>query len=270
MSNEFKLVPVELLVRWEENLGTPAGRQELLSSLQDMLAAAPQPPALGGEPEARQAFDDWFRKDLGLPDCANTTFIGGAREPWRAWQACSNVYRAHLAPLQAEVERWKAISAVQKDRMDVALELAKEHREERDQLKARNAELEQLSPKAFLPTFATKVIKKLQRFKECIEDGQCADIGKIWFDLLTHLELLKRVQRSPAVWEITKQGEDLLSGGVNEPTPFCFIEDHSHCFLENRTKETRQAWRLNISTHRISDSDVPLYRFTKPAGSEQV
>ena len=49
-----------------------------------------------------------------------------------------------------------------------------------------------------LPAFAQKVIRKLRRFEECTSDGQGADIGPHWFDLLTQLGLLSRVQRSPA------------------------------------------------------------------------
>jgi hypothetical protein len=37
-----------------------------------------------------------------------------------------------------------------------------------------------------------------------------ADIGRHWFDLLTQLGLLNRVQRSPALWEMTQQGENCL------------------------------------------------------------
>lgn len=61
-----------------------------------------------------------------------------------------------------------------------------------------------------LHPFADKVIRKLQRFQECADDGQGADIGRHWFDLLTQLGLLNRVQRSPALWEITQQGEDCI------------------------------------------------------------
>ncbi|WP_256597990.1 hypothetical protein [Pseudomonas sp. XWY-1] len=61
-----------------------------------------------------------------------------------------------------------------------------------------------------LPPFANLVIRKLQRFDECASDGQGADIGTQWFDVLTHLGLLKRVQRSPALWQVTDQGEQLL------------------------------------------------------------
>lgn len=58
--------------------------------------------------------------------------------------------------------------------------------------------------------FASKVVSKLQRYQECTDDDQGADIGRHWFDLLTQLGLLIRVQRSPALWELSQQGEDLL------------------------------------------------------------
>lgn len=62
--------------------------------------------------------------------------------------------------------------------------------------------------------FAEKVIRKLQRFHECTDDGQGADIGRHWFDLLTQLALLNRVQRSPALWELSQQGEDCLAAAA--------------------------------------------------------
>ncbi|MCO7513754.1 hypothetical protein NJF44_01130 [Pseudomonas guariconensis] len=61
-----------------------------------------------------------------------------------------------------------------------------------------------------LPEFARMVIAKLQRFRDCAEDGQGADIGRRWFDVLVQLGLLHRVQRSPALWEITCEGDALL------------------------------------------------------------
>lgn len=69
---------------------------------------------------------------------------------------------------------------------------------------------EQPAPVAVVMPFAEKIICKLRRFEECASDGQGADIGRHWFDLLTQLGLLNRVQRSPAHWEITQQGEDAL------------------------------------------------------------
>lgn len=75
---------------------------------------------------------------------------------------------------------------------------------ERDALQVRLNAATQMHP------FAEKVIRKLERFQECADDGQGADIGRHWFDLLTQLGLLNRVQRSPALWEMTQQGEDAL------------------------------------------------------------
>lgn len=71
---------------------------------------------------------------------------------------------------------------------------------------------EQPAPVAVVHPFAEKVISKLRRCKECAEDFESggADIGRHWFDILTHLGLLSRVQRSPAMWEMTQQGEDCL------------------------------------------------------------
>lgn len=69
---------------------------------------------------------------------------------------------------------------------------------------------EQPAPVAVVHPFTQKVIRKLERFQECTDDGQGADIGRHWFDLLTQLGLLNRAQRSPALWEMTQQGEDAL------------------------------------------------------------
>ncbi|WP_222176063.1 hypothetical protein, partial [Pseudomonas aeruginosa] len=70
-----------------------------------------------------------------------------------------------------------------------------------------------------LPPFAEKVLAKLRRFYDCAEDFESGgvDIGRHWLDLLTQLGLLNRVQRSPALWEISQQGEDLL--GTPHPSP---------------------------------------------------
>lgn len=68
------------------------------------------------------------------------------------------------------------------------------------------------APVAVVHPFADKVISKLQRFEECASDpgADGVDIGRHWLDLLTQLGLLNRVQRSPALWEITQQGDDCL------------------------------------------------------------
>lgn len=74
-------------------------------------------------------------------------------------------------------------------------------------------------PSPALPPFAEKVLAKLRRFYDCAEDFESGgvDIGRHWLDLLTQLGLLNRVQRSPALWEISQQGEDLL--GMPQPSP---------------------------------------------------
>ncbi|MFU3636029.1 hypothetical protein ACM7I5_10815 [Pseudomonas aeruginosa] len=69
-------------------------------------------------------------------------------------------------------------------------------------------------PSPTLPPFAEKVLAKLRRFYDCAGDFESGgvDIGRHWLDLLTQLGLLNRVQRSPALWEISQQGDDLLEG----------------------------------------------------------
>lgn len=68
----------------------------------------------------------------------------------------------------------------------------------------------QLPAGGAVPDFARRVIKKLERVHACFTDGQDADIGKDWFDVLTKLGLLDRVQRSPALWQISDVGDALL------------------------------------------------------------
>ncbi|MGK0129660.1 hypothetical protein ACR2RM_22410 [Pseudomonas aeruginosa] len=74
-------------------------------------------------------------------------------------------------------------------------------------------------PSPALPPFAEKVLAKMRRFYDCAEDFESGgvDIGRHWLDLLTQLGLLNRVRRSPAFWEISQQGEDLL--GMPQPSP---------------------------------------------------
>ena len=85
------------------------------------------------------------------------------------------------------------------------------------------------------PPFAKRIISKLQRFEECTSDNQGADIGREWFDMLTQLGLLNRVQRSPALWEMSQQGEELLESLSAEPLP----ESLSFDFLHPRTQDRR-------------------------------
>lgn len=85
---------------------------------------------------------------------------------------------------------------------------------------------------AVLPPFAEKVLAKLRRFEECASDFDSGgvDIGRHWLDLLTQLGLLNRVQRSPALWEISQQGEDLLEAPGAQagrvPAGFTLVPEH--------------------------------------------
>lgn len=64
-----------------------------------------------------------------------------------------------------------------------------------------------------IPLGLTPVAAALKRFDECAEDcgSEGCDIGRAWFDALTTMGLLKRTQRSPAVWTMTAEGERLLA-----------------------------------------------------------
>lgn len=89
----------------------------------------------------------------------------------------------------------------------------------RDAYQAGQARAALAQPSPALPPFAEKVLAKLRRFYDCASDFESGgvDIGRHWLDLLTQLGLLNRVQRSPALWEISQQGEDLL--GMPQPSP---------------------------------------------------
>jgi hypothetical protein len=64
-----------------------------------------------------------------------------------------------------------------------------------------------------IPSELAPVAAALKRFDECAEDcgSEGCDIGRAWFDALTTMGLLKRTQRSPAVWTMTAEGERLLA-----------------------------------------------------------
>lgn len=55
-----------------------------------------------------------------------------------------------------------------------------------------------------------KIMQKLERFAECVEDGEDVDIGRDWLDALTTLGLLERYQKSPARWLMSADGEAAL------------------------------------------------------------
>ncbi|MBB1614486.1 hypothetical protein A9978_18780 [Pseudomonas sp. UMC65] len=73
------------------------------------------------------------------------------------------------------------------------------------------------------PVFAQTVLAKLERFQECALDDQDSDIGRDWFDVLVQLGLLNRVQRSPALWEITDEGIAVLEDHAEQPAPVAVV-----------------------------------------------
>lgn len=137
MSNEFRLVPVE----------PTAGMREAFHLANDeyedgdgespdhqwsaMLAAAPQPPALGGEAETLAYL---------VRDSRDGQYSAHRCDP-RGWahgyQIKELIDRAHLAPLQAEIERLGSHG-------EIAQMVEESLRVEVDQLKAHRDELEAL------------------------------------------------------------------------------------------------------------------------------
>lgn len=59
--------------------------------------------------------------------------------------------------------------------------------------------------------------EKLARFQECADDNEGADIGREWFDALATIGLLTRVQRSPAMWEMTEAGRAMAAAAPAAP-----------------------------------------------------
>lgn len=120
MSQEWKLVPVEPT---DEMIRAGQHQEWTPDVYTAMLAAAPQPPALGGEPGIDRYDLDGFEDGL-------SKFEDGS------WVHYDD-HRAHLAPLLAEIERLNDKSNAD----DQATEgLAKMM----DRLEARNAELERV------------------------------------------------------------------------------------------------------------------------------
>lgn len=109
MSNEFKLVPVELLksalgaVEYLALRGDDIGTSNVpvADALRELLIAAPQPPALGGEPEV-------FHQYLSRGECARWHTLDESQLVEANQQGFTTrqlIDRAHIAPLQAEIER---------------------------------------------------------------------------------------------------------------------------------------------------------------------
>lgn len=108
-------------------------------------------------------------------------------------------------------------------------------------------------PSPALPPFAEKVLAKLRRFYDCASDFESGgvDIGRHWLDLLTQLGLLNRVQRSPALWEISQQGEDLL--GMPQPSPAQELAERG---TQHRFSTTEQTCRHDFYGVWWNDSGV--------------
>lgn len=125
-----------------------------------------------------------------------------------------------VGELRAKADQLREALEWRKENQAGQRELLRSVKAERDAALARVAEMERQEPvvRAYgvLPPFAEKVLAKLRRFYDCAEDFESGgvDIGRHWLDLLTQLGLLNRVQRSPALWEISQQGEDLLEAPV--------------------------------------------------------
>lgn len=131
---------------------------------------------------------------------------GFSAEPERHAPDCPGRFGAGKARTPVP-ETTPALKVTAAEELDAVLHWRNKHAQairERDALQCKLTQLTAMHP------FAEKVIRKLERFQECADDGQGADIGRHWFDLLTQLGLLNRVQRSPALWEMTQQGEDAL------------------------------------------------------------
>lgn len=125
-----------------------------------------------------------------------------------------------VGALRAKADQLREALEWRKENQAGQRELLRSVTAERDAALARVVELERQEPvvRAYgaLPPFAEKVLAKLRRFYDCAEDFESGgvDIGRHWLDLLTQLGLLNRVRRSPALWEISQQGEDLLEAPV--------------------------------------------------------
>ncbi|WP_447404529.1 hypothetical protein [Pseudomonas aeruginosa] len=190
----------------------------------------PKHPAVEHE---RAEFEAWVRRDwpgaplrfirdaLPVNDPRYGQYCDDAlQRAWVGWQARAALskrskFRQHLDECADEVATWPSY---------------------------KREALAQPSP--VLPPFAEKVLAKLRRFNECAEDPGSGgvDIGRHWLDLLTQLGLLNRVQRSPALWEITQQGEDLL--GTSQPSPAPELAERG---TQHRFSTTEQTCRHDFA-----------------------
>ncbi|QJD55088.1 hypothetical protein QIT81_gp26 [Pseudomonas phage MR15] len=148
MSNEFKLVPVEpndemLQVGCDSYFDSESSVWTAMAdAYKAMLAAAPQPSALGGETEALgvAAYVNQCNGQFVLKRELDTDNFP---EFWDKLVFLKDA-SALFAPLQAEIERWKACYEEASDKHSVAYAEANKLADQIDQLKARRDELEGL------------------------------------------------------------------------------------------------------------------------------
>lgn len=132
MTSEWKLVPTiptdDMIVAFAEawySKRQAIDDPDMLDAYRDMLAVAPQPPALGGEPEV-------LGKMQGCYIIPLTTIPDGTEL----------IDRAHVAPLRAEIERMGREQKNDAIAYKAAIERQDELRADRDTLKARCEALE--------------------------------------------------------------------------------------------------------------------------------
>ncbi|MCD5994202.1 hypothetical protein KDX38_10760 [Pseudomonas sp. CDFA 602] len=150
------------------------------SELKAILEApAPQPPALGGELDGLISV---MRN--AVRDDANN----GGREYFEKARKAEEDLRAHLAPLQAEIERLKAHAGEVTTYRDNAVKKIERLRneltgteKERDQLKGRNAELKEnyrLAIAEMQAVIDTGALSSAQH--EELEADVCASVKRFW------------------------------------------------------------------------------------------
>ncbi|KPB77923.1 hypothetical protein ACKUFS_11605 [Pseudomonas cannabina] len=144
----------------------------------EQQAEAPQPPALGGEPN-RSEFEESYRREFetvrGYPisieemeSMRDGEFYGPDRAflngQWSGWQKC---HRAHLAPLQVELTRMSA----QFDELAAAVGFTKDRCEQAgdsplDCANQLQAEIERLKDNVReVTTYRDNAIKKIERLR---------------------------------------------------------------------------------------------------------
>ncbi|MEE4652789.1 hypothetical protein V2L06_20400 [Pseudomonas alliivorans] len=240
MSNEYKLVPVE---------PTPemlyAGRSAIgfLWIYKAMLEAAPQPPALGGEPELDCLADIPYANETPAdwdPDY---------RKIWQELQVATrnkSQLRAHLAPLQAEIERLQQ-------------KLGREENEHCTTVNARdNAE-----------KVADEMAKAIgEKFR--VDVGEHSNMNCPWGMALSILNG-EYVTDS----DVERERDQLKARNVELESALKFYADREHYHFESGNWDTVSGEPLNIlwcgdDPDFIEDGSVARNALSKPAGSEQV